>query len=253
MDVEGHVAIVTGAGSGLGRVIAMRFAALGATVVVVDVKLAAANRVSEEIVAEGGCAQPVCADVCDDADLEAVLECAERLGGVQILVNNAGGWGTAGRQFPAASATEWGAVLDLNLRAPMALTQRCLVPMERAGAGAVVNIASSAGWTHEPCASPEYGAAKAGLIRFTTALGDLHKTSKVRVNCIVPGWIGLDRAVEELAAMPPAQRASMPNLIPPEDIAATVERFVADDTLSGQIAILDGRAPLRLADLSSGG
>ena len=250
MDVEGRVAIVTGAGGGLGQVIAMRFAALRARIAVVDVEPAAANRVGAKIVAQGGCAQPVCADVCDDAGLEAILECAERLGGVQILVNNAGGWGTAGRQFPEASADEWGAVLDLNLRAPMALTQRCLVPMARAGAGAVINIASSAGWTHEPYASPEYGAAKAALIRFTTALGDLHKTSNVRANCVVPGWIGLDRAFVERAAMTPAQRATVPNLIPPEDVAATVERFVFDDTLSGQIAILDGSAPLRFADLA---
>jgi NAD(P)-dependent dehydrogenase (short-subunit alcohol dehydrogenase family) len=250
MDVEGRVAVVTGAGSGLGEVIALRFAALGARITVVDIDLAAADRVSAKIVAEGGRAQPVSADVCDDTGLEAILDDAERLGGVQILVNNAGGWGNAERHFPAASADEWGAVLDLNLRAPMALTQRCLAPMTRAGAGAVVNIASSAGWTHEPYASPEYGAAKAGLIRFTTALGDLHKTSNVRVNCVVPGWIGLDRAYAELAAMTAAQRATMPDLIPPEEIAQTVERFVVDDTLSGQIVILDGGAPVHFADLT---
>lgn len=74
-------------------------------------------------------------------------------GGPHILVNNAGGWGTAGRRFPEASPAEWSAVLDLNLRAPMTLTQRFLAPMTDAGAGAVVNIASSAGRGNGPYAS----------------------------------------------------------------------------------------------------
>ena len=248
MDVEGCVAIVTGAGGGLGRVIAVRLAALGARLVVADIEAAGAERVSADIVARGGSAQPVHADIRDASGVAAILEKAEHLGGVQILVNNAGGWGDAGRHFPDASPEEWRAVLDLNLLAPMTLTQRCLAPMRRGGAGAVINIASSAGWSQEPYVSPEYGAAKAGLIRFTTALGNLQRGGNVRINCVVPGWIGLDRAFVELEAMTPAQRATMPELVPPDEVAEAVERFILDDTLSGRIAILDGSGPLRFAE-----
>jgi NAD(P)-dependent dehydrogenase (short-subunit alcohol dehydrogenase family) len=241
MDIAGKVAVVTGAGAGTGRVIALTLASLGAHVVVADIDGRGAQTVATIIAGRGGTGRAVRADVCDDHGVEAIARAAVSLGaGPQILVSNAGGWGTAGRQFPQATAAEWGAVIDLNLLAPMRLTQRFLAPMAQAGAGAVVNISSSAGRGNEPYASPEYGAAKAGLIRFSTAVGGLHKTMGVRVNCIVPDWIGLDRAHAELAAMPPDQRAAMPPLIPPQTVADAVVTFVRDDSLSGRVIVLPG-------------
>jgi hypothetical protein len=118
--------------------------------------------------------------------------------------------------------------------------------MTEAGAGVVVNISSSAGRGDEPYAAPEYGAAKAGLIRLSTALGGLRETIGVRVNCIVPGWIGLDRAHAERAAMPPAQRASLPELIPPQTVADTVTMLIRDDSLSGRIVLLPGGDTVQL-------
>jgi NAD(P)-dependent dehydrogenase (short-subunit alcohol dehydrogenase family) len=227
MDIRDRVAIVTGAASGTGKVIADHLAALGAIVVGADVS---PHGVSVQ------------ADLLTEAGRDAVLECAERLGGPHILVNNAGGWGTAGRTYPEATPEEWRAVLELNLLAPMALTQRCLTPMTRLGGGAVVNIASSAGHESGRYSSPEYGAAKAGLIRFSTALAHEH----VRVNCVVPSWIGLDRAKAELAAMSPEQQAATPPLIPPEEVAAAVSDFVLNDSLRGRVAVLEGGRPRHL-------
>ena len=241
MDIAGKVAVVTGAGAGTGRVIALALAGLGARVVVADIDGEGAQAVSTIITASGGIGRAVRADVCEDRDVEAIARVAVSLGGgPQILVNNAGGWGGAGRQFPEATAAEWGAVLDLNLAAPMRLTQRFLAPMAQAGAGAVINISSSAGRGDQPYSSPEYSAAKAGLIRFTTSLGGLRKTMGVRVNCIVPDWIGLDRAHTELAAMAPERRAAMPPLIPPETVADAALALIRDDSLSGRVMVLPG-------------
>jgi NAD(P)-dependent dehydrogenase (short-subunit alcohol dehydrogenase family) len=239
MDIAGKVAVVTGAGAGTGRVIALALAGLGARVVVADIDGEGAQAVSAIITGSGGIGRAVRADVCEARDVEAIAGAAVNLGGgPQILVNNAGGWGAAGRQFPEATPAEWGAVLDLNLAAPMRLTQRFLAPMAQAGAGAVINISSSAGRGNLPYASPEYGAAKAGLIRFTTSLGGLRRSMGVRVNCIVPDWIRLDRAHAELAAMSPERRAALPPLIPPRTVADAVVTLISDDSLFGRVMVL---------------
>ncbi len=91
----------------------------------------------------------------------------------------------------------------------------------RCGAGAVVNVASMAGLGAEPHVSPEYAAAKAGLIRFTTALAD------PRVSCLVPGWIRTERAEAELAAMTPDERAAVPDPITLDALATAVLQLIA--------------------------
>jgi NAD(P)-dependent dehydrogenase (short-subunit alcohol dehydrogenase family) len=116
----------------------------------------------------------------------------------------------------------------------MLATQLALEHMRRAGAGAVVNVASTAGLGTEPYQSPEYGAAKAGLIRFTSALGGL---DGVRVNCIVPDWVATERLTE-------AERATPPAPIPLADVAAAVLDLIRDDTLAGRALVLwRGQAP----------
>ena len=165
MDIAGQVAVVTGAGIGTGRAIALALVAVGADVVVSDVD---------------------------------------------------------------ATPAQWGAVLDLNLRAPMLATQLALAPMQRAGGGAVVNVASTAGLGSEPYGSPEYGAAKAGLIRFTSALAAV---DGVRVNCIVPDWVATERVTAE-------ERATTPPPIPLDTVADAVLTLIRDDTLAGRALVL---------------
>jgi NAD(P)-dependent dehydrogenase (short-subunit alcohol dehydrogenase family) len=88
------------------------------------------------------------------------------------------------------------------------------------------------------------GAAKAGLIRFSTSLA----YRSVRVNCVVPNRIGLERAEAEVAAMTPKERAGLPPLIPPADVAAAVADFILDDSLTGRIAVLEGGRPRYLLE-----
>ena len=109
--------------------------------------------------------------------------------------------------------------------------------MRRAGGGAIVNVASTAGLGCEPYPSPEYGAAKAGLIRFTSALAAV---DGVRVNCIVPDWIATERLTAE-------ERATTPPPIPLATVTAAVLRLIRDDTLAGRAILLRrGDAPRQL-------
>jgi NAD(P)-dependent dehydrogenase (short-subunit alcohol dehydrogenase family) len=206
MEIAGRTALVTGAAAGTGRAIARRLLAEGADVVVADV-------------VPGDLGRFIHADVTDlDPELFA---------GVDILVNNAGG----GHQPPNFPDAGWEAKLDLNLKAPMLSTQYAL---ER-GARAIVNIASSAGNESTIHAFPEYAAAKAGLIRFTTAY---ETPPGVRINCIVPGWILTERAQQELDAMSDAERAAAPPAIPMDAVAAQVVQLIADDALNHEVVVL---------------
>jgi 3-oxoacyl-[acyl-carrier protein] reductase len=177
-------------------------------------------------------------DLRDPEESYRLVRIADAEGGPHILVNNVGGW-TPGEQFPAATPEAWGATITLNLTMPMLLSQLVLRPMQRRGGGVVVNIASSAGLAGTGYDSPEYAAAKAGLIRFTSSLAGLESTHGVRMSCVVPGWIGLDRAHAELAAMPPAERAAAPALIPPADVVAAVLDLIRSGRSGAVIELLN--------------
>jgi NAD(P)-dependent dehydrogenase (short-subunit alcohol dehydrogenase family) len=220
MDIAGRSALVTGAGIGTGRAIAVALAAAGAVVVASDVDEAGGNETVELC---GGDARFVRADLTVADELERLIDDAAPT----ILVNNAGGGGHIPPHFPDAAA-EWGATLDLNLRAPMLATQLALPRMRKAGGGAIVNVASTAGLGSERYQSPEYGAAKAGLIRFTSALGVI---DGVRVNCIVPDWVATERVTAE-------ERATTPPPIPLSTVAESVIRLIEDDSLAGRALVL---------------
>ena len=239
-----RLAVVTGAGSGLGRELAVGLSRLGVRVVVADRDLATAAATADLVRAARVQAWPVEVDLTDDDDVRLLAARARDLGGADVLVNNAGGWTPGDAQYPDAPADAWSRTLELNLRSPMLLTQLFLdgLPPARAegpdGAPAVVNVASSAALGTEGYGSPEYAAAKAGLVRFTTSLADPVTRRRARVMAVVPGWIGLDRAVAERDALPPAEREAV-SLVPSERVVRTVLDLVASGD-PGQVVELLG-------------
>ena len=242
MELADKVAIITGGGSGLGQFLAFGLAKAGAGVVVADLDRVAAEETAAKVRSQGVPAAAVVGDIRAPGAPEALIAAAEALGGPQILINNAGGWTPGGDQYPDAPAAAWGATLDLNLRIPMLLSQLALAPMARLGGGAIVNVASSAGLGTAGYGSPEYGATKAALIRFTATLAGLPERHGVRMTCIVPGWIGLPRAHQEVAALPPEQRATT-HLIPPADIVAVALELIRTGPSGTVIELPEGAPP----------
>jgi 3-oxoacyl-[acyl-carrier protein] reductase len=218
-------------------------AAHGAHVLIGDLDPDAGRAVVAEIEGDGGSATFVRVDVTDDEQLSQMVAKATELGPIRALVNNAGGWSSSGLQYPVSTPADWSRVLDLNLRAPMLATQLCLEPMRSNGGGAVVNVASSGGLGPDAYGSPEYGAAKAGLIRFTSALRGLTATHGIRVSCVVPHWIGLARAQAEFALLSAEEQDRSGGLVDPDVVAAEVVHLIEDDESSGHIVAIRAHQP----------
>jgi NAD(P)-dependent dehydrogenase (short-subunit alcohol dehydrogenase family) len=240
VDLRQRIALVTGGGgAGLGRAIALQFSREGATVVVADLDLARAEETVNQIAHAGGNGAAVQVDVTAEPDVQRMISFAERtFGGLDVLVNNAGE--TPAPHFPDAPVAHWSRVLDLNLRGPMLATQHVLPAMRARGGGAIVNVSSIAGLGYGPHDSPEYSAAKAGLIRLTTTLAPLAQRDGVRVNCVVPNWIGTRAVIAEVEAMSDSDRAEaeVPSVLtPPEEIAEGVLAFVRNDSLAGRVLV----------------
>ena len=242
MDLNGKTALVTGGAAGIGAGIAERLAAEGMHVVIADLDERSGRNMAERI---GG--SFVHTDLANRADVRAAVDAA---GPVGVLVNNAGG--IEEPCFPAADPAKWEQTLDLNLRAVMLATQLVLAPMRERGGGAIINIASTAGLGTTSHDSPEYAVAKAGVIRFTACLAPLRDTMGVRVNCICPGLVDTPASRRSRARMTPAERAALPPVLSPADIAAAAMNFLADDTLAGRIMLCRGGEPPRLLPLTDG-
>ncbi|WP_129787866.1 SDR family NAD(P)-dependent oxidoreductase [Promicromonospora panici] len=229
------VAIVSGGAGGLGGHIVSALLPRGFHVVIGDVDTEAGERQARAIEDRGGAATFVPADLSNPGEITRLIESADRLGPLRALANNAGGW-LPGPQYP--SGDSWRRSIDLNLVMPMLATQLSLPLMAAAGGGSVVNVASSGGWESTPYGSPEYGAAKAGLIRFTTALVGTAAEHSVTVNCVVPHWIGLPRAVEEFDRMTPEERMRSGGLVAPELVASTIVELLTDPEATGRVMVL---------------
>lgn len=192
MDLTGKVAIVTGAGQGIGQAIARRFAADGAAVVVDDIKLDDAQQVVDGITAAGGQARAIVADVTKSDQVRAMVAAVlEEFGQIDILVNNAGGGAALlgkNTAFKDAEEETWKWVLDLNLHGTMICTQAVLNHMVERRYGKIINFGSIAGvggllnWT-------DYAAAKGAIIAFTKSLAMEVGEYGINVNCLSPGAI----------------------------------------------------------------
>ena len=247
MEIEGRVAVVTGAGSGIGRAVARRLAHEGAAVVIADVGEDAGASAVREIHSEGGRAAFVLVDVAAESDVEKMVAFAEEeFGGLDVLVNNAGG--VKEPHFPDSEPEQWGRVIDLNLRGVMLGIHFGVRTMQKRRGGAIVNISSIGGIGFQPYDAPEYGAAKAGVVRLTASLATLEERMGVRVNCICPGWVDTPASRRSRAEMTPEEREESvpPVLLQPEQIAEAVVMFVEDDTMAGRVMIWQEGEPWQI-------
>ena len=230
MDLDGKVAVVTGAAMGIGFAVAQALTDAGAQVVLADRDSEAGKQAAADV---GGLF--VRTDVSEDDELRRMIATAERFGGgIDVLVNNAGG--VERPVYPDAPAEHWQRVLDVNLRAVMLATQLALEPLRRRGGGAIVTVASVAGLGAGPHGAPEYAAAKAGVVRFTAALGEL-AANGIRVNAICPDYVDTPAMQRSLAEVDERERASLPELVSPQAIAGGVLDLIRDDSLAGRVLV----------------
>jgi len=185
--LQGHVAVVTGGGSGIGEGIAIGYAEQGASVAILDIDVEAGSRVAQTILKKGGEAISLGLDVTDrDSCNDVVSEVKEKLGVASILVNNAG----LTRDMLSIRLTDddWQTVLDVNLTATFRLSRGVLRGMMKRRWGRIVNITSVVGVTGNP-GQANYAASKAGLIGMTKSMAQEVASRGITINCLAPGMI----------------------------------------------------------------
>ncbi len=190
MELEGQAAIVTGAGRGIGRAIALELASLGANIAVAELDAATAERTAEEVRALGRQAVAIGTNVTQRGDLDTmVARTLQELGRIDVLVNNAGIY----RAAPALEISEehWDAVMDINARALFFASQAVLPHMVRAKRGNIISLASMAGKIGTT-SSLAYAASKAAVISITRSLALSFAADGIRANCVCPGFVQTD-------------------------------------------------------------
>jgi 3-oxoacyl-[acyl-carrier protein] reductase len=240
--LEGKVAVITGAGRGIGASIARRFAAEGASVALNSLTDSAA-KVAEDISASGGKAIAVQGDVSKADDVARIIEAAvASYGRIDILVNNAGI--TRDGLVMRMSEEDWDAVLDTNLKSVYLCCRAALRPMLKSrNGGRIINLSSVTGLAGN-VGQANYAASKAGIIGLTKSLAKELATRQVTVNAIAPGYIATDMA----AQMTDQAKQSVLNRIPlgalgsPEDVAAVAAFLASDEAhyITGQTLTVDG-------------
>jgi 3-oxoacyl-[acyl-carrier protein] reductase len=241
-NLQGRIALVTGASQGIGRACALELARAGATVALAarnEAKLAA---VAAEIEAAGGQAAAFALDVSSEESIKAGAKAViERLGKVEILVNNAGI--TRDGLMMAMKRADWDDVLGTNLTGAFLLTQALLRPMLKNRWGRIVNISSVVGRTGQ-AGQANYAASKAGLIGLTRSMAREFASRGITVNAVAPGYIETPMT----AVLDEKLRASMLAAIPlgragtDQDIAQSVA-FLASDAaayITGHVLDVNG-------------
>ena len=248
--LNGKVAIVTGASSGIGRVTAKLFAAEGAKVVVGARRQAELDSLVAEINAEGGNAVALAGDVrSEDYHKALVARAVERYGRLDIAFNNAGTLGEAG---PSTEVSEAGFAdtLAINLTASFLAAKHQIAEMVKHGGGSVIFTSTFVGYSFAFPGVAAYAASKSGLIGLTQALGAEFGPQNVRVNSILPGAVDTDM-YREMNDTPDKQSFvtnlhALKRVAGPEEIARSVLYFASDDSsfVTGTASLIDGGASI---------
>jgi len=248
MRLTNKIALITGAGSGLGKAAAELFAAEGAAIAVADIDSIAAQRVAAQITAGGGRAIAVRADVSSEADVEQMVATTiDQLGVPDVLYNNAG---TVGKSDFLAnmSADTFDRVIAVNLRGVFLGMKYTLPHMAGRNCGAVINQSSAAGLVGIR-GSAAYCASKSGVIALTRVAALEYARYNIRVNCICPGLIDTPMAQELRAGeLDPNSAETMRRISPfgrmgtPEEIAKAALFLASDDSsyATGATFVIDG-------------
>jgi NAD(P)-dependent dehydrogenase (short-subunit alcohol dehydrogenase family) len=249
IDLDGKVAVVTGAASGLGAATVALFGRLGARVVVADVDADGARRVAEQIVADGGTALPCQVDVRVEADVAAMIGTAVReFGGLDVLHNNAArmSWDFIGRDtmIETLSVDVWDETHAVALRGAMLGCKHAIPAMRARGGGSIISTASTSGLTGEMRLAA-YGSAKAGIINLMRSVATMYGHENIRANAIAPGMIMSPATYAAFDAEALDRRRSYRLLArdgEPRDVAG-VAAFLASDWsrfITGQVITVDG-------------
>lgn len=248
MKLEGKVAIVTGAGTGIGRACAELFGREGAGVVLAGRRHEPLQEVARTVAATGGRATAQPCDVTQESAIERlVVRAVEEYGGLNIVVNNAGSWMAGSAE--ETTLEDWERIMGTNLKGVFLLSRRALPELRRGGGGAIVNIGSVLGLVGMK-RRVAYAASKGGLVSLTKAMALDHAAEKVRINCVCPSLVETPMGQESLeqAGDAAAERARRVAQIPlgragiPEDVAALALFLASDDAswITGAAIPLDG-------------
>jgi NAD(P)-dependent dehydrogenase (short-subunit alcohol dehydrogenase family) len=218
-SLDGQVALVTGAGTGIGRAVAETFAAEGARVALNGRRRQPLEETADAIAAAGGESTVEAGDLTDPVAVERVVRAVlERWGQIDVLVNNAG-LNVPHRELAELSVEDWRAVIDADLTAPFLLCRAVLPSMRERRRGTIVNVSSMAGKRSSLLSGPAYSAAKAGLNSFTDSLNLAERANGIRACAVCPGEVATP--IMKLRPYPPSDEA-MATMLQPEDVAAAV-------------------------------
>lgn len=249
MRFSHKTAIITGAGSGMGRAAASGFAAEGAAVVITDINEATLAQTTGDIRSAGGQVTAVGGDATRSEVVRKVVETAlETSGRIDILFNHLGGMpaGVASKSFLTDDESVWQAFIDLNLITTLRFTRAVLSNMIKNRSGKIINMGSGAG--REGAAGLVlYSAAKGGVISFTKSIAKEVAQYNINVNCICPGPIATPALLKSIEANPnalKAYQAAIPlgRLGKPEEVASTVLFLASEEAsfITGQALSIDG-------------
>ncbi len=246
MRLQGKRALVTGAGSGIGRAIVLAFAREGAAVLCADIDVPAAEAVAAEAHAAGVTAVALHCDVANEVSVQAVISAMhDHLGGLSVLVNN------AANRDPSSTVVEldlanWQRTLDINLTGAFLTAKHAIPLMVEGGGGSIINVASQLARVASP-RSPAYCATKAALVQLSKVLALDHADQGIRVNSLSPGAVETTRLVHRFGSMDQAREAIaskhiLGRLGHPDEIAEGAVFLASDESsfMTGADLLIDG-------------